>query len=35
VAFYRSQLRGLGTPGRLGHADALADERFWTLECGA
>jgi LmbE family N-acetylglucosaminyl deacetylase len=28
---YRSQLRGLATPGRLGHEDAFAPERFWRL----
>lgn len=31
VQCYRSQLRGLATPGRLGHDDALAPERFWRL----
>ena len=31
LACYASQLRALGTPGRPGHADALAPERYWTL----
>jgi LmbE family N-acetylglucosaminyl deacetylase len=31
VHCYRSQLRGLGTAGRLGHADAYAPERYWRL----
>lgn len=31
VHCYRSQLRGLGTTGRLGHADAFAPERYWRL----
>jgi LmbE family N-acetylglucosaminyl deacetylase len=31
VQCYRSQLRGLATPGRLGHEDAFAPERFWRL----
>jgi len=31
IACYASQLRALGTPGRPGHADALAPERFWRL----
>jgi len=30
IACYRSQLRALGT--RNGHADALAPERYWTLQ---
>jgi LmbE family N-acetylglucosaminyl deacetylase len=28
---YASQLRALRTPGRPGHADALAPERYWEL----
>jgi LmbE family N-acetylglucosaminyl deacetylase len=32
VQCYRSQLRALSTPGRLGHADALAEERYWMLQ---
>jgi LmbE family N-acetylglucosaminyl deacetylase len=31
VACYTSQLRGLATAHRLGHADALARERYWAL----
>ena len=31
VACYRSQLRALATPGRAGHADTLAPERYWRL----
>jgi LmbE family N-acetylglucosaminyl deacetylase len=31
IACYRSQLRGLGTPARLGHRDALAAEARWRL----
>jgi LmbE family N-acetylglucosaminyl deacetylase len=31
VACYRSQLRALATPGRLGHADAYEPEGYWTL----
>jgi LmbE family N-acetylglucosaminyl deacetylase len=31
IACYASQLRALGTPGRPGHADALAPERYWEL----
>jgi LmbE family N-acetylglucosaminyl deacetylase len=31
VSCYESQLRGLGSPGRLGHLDALAPERYWSL----
>jgi LmbE family N-acetylglucosaminyl deacetylase len=31
VACYRSQLRALATPGRPGHADAFAEERYWQL----
>jgi len=31
LACYASQLRALGTPGRPGHADALAPERYWAL----
>src|SRR5581483_8324878 len=31
LACYASQLRGLATPGRPGHADALAAERLWRL----
>jgi LmbE family N-acetylglucosaminyl deacetylase len=31
VACYASQLRGLGTAQRLGHADAFARERYWAL----
>lgn len=31
VACYRSQLRALATPGRLGHADAFAEERYWRV----
>jgi LmbE family N-acetylglucosaminyl deacetylase len=31
LACYASQLRGLATPGRPGHADALATERLWRL----
>jgi LmbE family N-acetylglucosaminyl deacetylase len=29
VACYRSQLRALGTPGRPGHDDVFAEERYW------
>jgi LmbE family N-acetylglucosaminyl deacetylase len=32
VECYRSQLRALATPGRLGHQDAYAEEGFWALE---
>jgi LmbE family N-acetylglucosaminyl deacetylase len=28
---YRSQLRGLASAGRPGHADAFAPERYWSL----
>lgn len=31
VERYPSQLRALATPGRLGHADAFAPERYWRL----
>jgi LmbE family N-acetylglucosaminyl deacetylase len=31
LAAYRSQLRALATPGRPGHADALAPEGYWRL----
>jgi LmbE family N-acetylglucosaminyl deacetylase len=31
VHCYRSQLRGLAAPGRLGHEDAFSPERFWRL----
>lgn len=31
VACYRSQLAGLATPGRAGHADAFEPERYWHL----
>jgi LmbE family N-acetylglucosaminyl deacetylase len=31
VLCYRSQLRGLSTEGRPGHADALCPERYWRL----
>jgi LmbE family N-acetylglucosaminyl deacetylase len=31
VLCYRSQLRGLTTPGRPGYEDAFAPERFWRL----
>lgn len=31
VACYASQLRALATPGRPGHADAFAAERYWTV----
>jgi LmbE family N-acetylglucosaminyl deacetylase len=31
VLCYESQLRGLASPGRLGHLDALAPERYWAL----
>jgi LmbE family N-acetylglucosaminyl deacetylase len=31
VHCYRSQLRALGTKGRLGHLDALAPECYWRL----
>ena len=31
VAAYASQLRALATPGRPGHLDAFAPERFWSL----
>jgi LmbE family N-acetylglucosaminyl deacetylase len=31
VRCYASQLRGLGTPGRPGHADAYAPESYWRL----
>jgi LmbE family N-acetylglucosaminyl deacetylase len=31
LACYASQLRALGMPGRPGHADALAPERYWAL----
>ncbi|MEW6169223.1 MAG: PIG-L family deacetylase [Pseudomonadota bacterium] len=31
LACYRSQLRGLATPGRPGHADAMAPERCWPV----
>jgi LmbE family N-acetylglucosaminyl deacetylase len=29
---YRSQLRALATPGRLGYEDALSAERYWLIE---
>jgi LmbE family N-acetylglucosaminyl deacetylase len=32
VGCYASQLRALATPGRLGHADAFAEERYWRVE---
>ena len=32
VEEYRSQLRALSTPGRLGHQDAFQEERFWRLK---
>lgn len=31
VACYASQLRGLQTPGRPGHEDVFAPERYWSL----
>jgi LmbE family N-acetylglucosaminyl deacetylase len=31
VSCYRSQLRGLSTPGRPGYDDIFAPERFWRL----
>jgi LmbE family N-acetylglucosaminyl deacetylase len=31
VECYQSQLRGLSSPGRPGHADLLAPERYWRL----
>lgn len=31
IACYRSQLRGLRTPARLGHRDALAAETYWSI----
>jgi LmbE family N-acetylglucosaminyl deacetylase len=31
VSCYASQLRGLATPGRPGHADLAAGERYWIL----
>jgi LmbE family N-acetylglucosaminyl deacetylase len=31
VECYASQLRGLATPGRPGHADLEAPERYWTV----
>jgi LmbE family N-acetylglucosaminyl deacetylase len=31
VACYASQLRGLATAGRLGHADAFAAEGYWRI----
>jgi LmbE family N-acetylglucosaminyl deacetylase len=31
VHCYESQLRGLASPGRLGHLDALEPERYWSL----
>jgi LmbE family N-acetylglucosaminyl deacetylase len=31
IACYRSQLRALATPGRPGHADAFAAERYWRI----
>ena len=31
VQCYASQLRGLSSPGRPGHADALSPERLWRL----
>jgi LmbE family N-acetylglucosaminyl deacetylase len=31
IACYRSQLRGLCTPRRLGHRDALAPEAYWSV----
>ncbi len=31
VACYRSQLGALGTPGRPGHDDVFADERYWRV----
>ena len=34
LACYASQLRGLATPGRPEHADALAAERLWRLSRG-
>lgn len=35
LACYASQLRGLTTPGRLGHDDALAPERCWPITLAA
>jgi LmbE family N-acetylglucosaminyl deacetylase len=32
VSHYASQLRGLATPGRPGHADLAAEERYWILQ---
>jgi LmbE family N-acetylglucosaminyl deacetylase len=32
VNCYRSQLRALATPGRLGHRDAYEGEGYWSLE---
>jgi LmbE family N-acetylglucosaminyl deacetylase len=32
IVRYRSQLRALATPGRLGHTDALAAEGYWRLD---
>ena len=32
IACYRSQLRGLHTPQRLGHRDALAPETYWSVK---
>ncbi len=32
MACYRSQLRGLRTPQRLGHRDALAPEAYWSVK---
>ena len=34
ILCYASQLRGLGTPGRPGHRDALAPESYWKLSPG-
>jgi LmbE family N-acetylglucosaminyl deacetylase len=34
IQCYRSQLRGLSTPGRLGHADALRGETYWRVTRG-
>lgn len=31
IACYASQLRGLATPGRPGHADLDAEERYWKI----
>jgi hypothetical protein len=31
IGCYASQLRGLSTPGRPGHVDALAPERYWEI----